>query len=372
MPVKDLGDPRLEAMFRPPEPVDQGARPTISLPRRGLPPIAIAGIVAFVALLLFLTLEMRRTARLEPPPETADAVGQIGTAPPPLYLPPQTALPQPAFVDQRPVAAAPSPRPVIVEQSRPVPIVYLPPQPAPQVTLPQPLPQPRVTGGAPLVVDVDSTRAGAGATPGITGAATDGLSFGPIGRVRASAFANRSMTVPQGHLIPAVLESGFDSTQPGFARAIVSRDVRGFDNKNVLIPRGSRLIGQYRSVVAQGQRRAIISWTRLIRPDGMTIAMDSPAVDPLGRGGVPANVDTHFFQRFGDALLQSTVSLGSLLGAGRAVTGPVVMVSGTAASAAQQLSSGNNYVPTLTVPAGKSISVFVAHDLDFSTAARSR
>ena len=54
----------------------------------------------------------------------------------------------------------------------------------------------------------------------------------------------------------------------------------------------------------------MIIWTRLIRPDGMTIAVDFPAVDTLGRGGVPAAVNTHFWSRFGDALLQTTVGIG--------------------------------------------------------------
>jgi type IV secretion system protein VirB10 len=189
--------------------------------------------------------------------------------------------------------------------------------------------------------------------------------------MRASAFANRSMTVPQGTLIQAVLETGFDSTQPGFARAVVSRDARSFDGTNVLIPRGSKLIGEYRSEVAQGQKRAVITWTRLIRPDGMTIAMDSPAVDTVGRGGVPATVNTHFFARLGDALLQSTIGIGTLL-AERKAAGTVVVLPGVMGAATGQLVPANNYVPTLTVPAGKSISVFVAHDLDFSAAGAAR
>jgi type IV secretion system protein VirB10 len=187
-------------------------------------------------------------------------------------------------------------------------------------------------------------------------------------RMRASAFANRSMTVPQGYLIPAVLETGFDSTKPGYARAIVSRDVRGFDGKNVLIPRGSRLIGQYRSAAVHGQNRAIINWTRLIRPDGMTIGLDAPAVDPVGRGGVPASVNTHLFAKLGNALLQSTLGVGQTL-AGRAVTGPVVVLQGGANNAGAQLAPApTDYAPTLKVRPGKSISVFVAQDLDFSSA----
>jgi type IV secretion system protein VirB10 len=190
--------------------------------------------------------------------------------------------------------------------------------------------------------------------------------------MRASALANPSMTVPQGYLIPAVLETGFDSTKAGYARAVVSRDVRGFDGKRVLIPRGSRLIGQSEAAIARGQNRAVITWLRLVRPDGMTISLDSPAVDPAGRVGVAASVNTHFLARVGDALLQSGFAVGQAI-AGRAASGTVVVVGGNAATAGNQLfAPTTNYVPTLNVPAGKSISVFVAHDLDFSAAGPGR
>jgi len=201
---------------------------------------------------------------------------------------------------------------------------------------------------------------------------TSGPTTQPATRMRASALANPSMTVPQGYLIPAVLETGFDSTKAGYARAIVSRDVRGFDGKNVLIPRGSRLIGQSEAAIARGQKRAVITWTRLIRPDGMTISLDSPAADPAGRTGVAASVNSHFFARLGDALLQSTFAIGQAL-AGRAATGTVVVVGGNAATTGSQLfATATNYLPTLKVPPGKSVSVFVAHDLDFSAAGTAR
>jgi type IV secretion system protein VirB10 len=185
------------------------------------------------------------------------------------------------------------------------------------------------------------------------------------GRARSAMLANRANTVPQGTLIPAVLETAFDSTRPGFARAIVSRDVRGFDGSKVLIPRGSRLIGQYQSDASIGQKRAVITWTRLIRPDGAIIALDSPAVDPVGRGGVRASVNNHIPQRLFDALLQSTFQLGSAL-ATRAVSGTVVVaLPNSLQGAGGAPAPSATIVPTLQVPAATSISIFVVRDLEF-------
>lgn len=368
MPVTEIGDPRLQALFGGTDPRDSGVRPTVRLPRRGLPPAALAGIAIVFAVLLFMVLNERRTSQSEPSVKLRpDSAASAWASPPPLYVPPEVApaaQPTPADQQERPSAQAPGPAPAATPRPAAVQPLYVP-QPMPQVMAPPaPAPQPRVSAGAPLVID-SGAQPGEGprVAPELLGAAPKELS-----RMRASALANRSMTVTQGTVIQAVLETGFNSTLPGFARAIVSRDVRSFDGTNVLIPRGSKLIGEYSADVAAGQKRAVIIWTRLIRPDGMTINMDSPAVDTLGRGGVAAAVNTHFMARLGDALLQSVVGVGSAL-AQRSIAGPVVILPGNATAATSQVAPTNNsYVPTLTVPAGKSISVFVAHDLDFSAA----
>lgn len=370
MPVKEIGDPRLQALFGASDPREGGVRPTVRLPRKGLPPAALAGIALFLAILLFMILNARRTQQGEPAvqAQASDNPGSAWSEPPSLYVPPvQAPVAVPAPVEQASPApvAQPTPAPAtrapvgqVAPLVQPVPMVApAPPPPAPQ----------RISSGSPLVIDTGA--AGSPSAAPTTGTKEpETSSTTPIARMRASAFANRSTTVPQGYLIPAVLETGFDSTKPGYARAIVSRDVRGFDGKNILIPRGSRLIGEYKSAVGQSQNRAIITWTRLIRPDGMTITMESPAVDTVGRGGVPASVNTHFFARLGDALLQSTFQIGQLLG-GRAITGQVVVLAGNATTAATQtVAPAVNYVPTLKVPPGKSISIFVAQDLDFTGA----
>lgn len=370
MPVTEIGDPRLQALFGGSDPRDSGVRPVVRRPRKGLPVAVLAGIALILGLLLFMVLNERRVSESEPSVKALpDSQASAWAAPPPLYVPPvplPVTAPPPAEQDRPAPAVA---APVSISAPAPAPRVIYAPQPLPQVAPPPiPPPQRQPSAGAPLVIDTGG-QAGNAAPAARTYSSL--VPQGDAGRVRASAFANRATTIVQGTMIQAVLETGFDSTQPGFARAVVSRDVRSFDGSNILIPRGSKLVGEYRSDVAQGQKRAVIIWTRLIRPDGMTIAMDSPAVDTLGRGGVPANVNTHFFARLGDALLQSTVGIGTAL-AQRSVTGPVVVLPGNSVAAAGPVAPTNNYVPTLTVPAGKSIGVFVAHDLDFSAASAPR
>src|SRR5206468_2658916 len=91
--------------------------------------------------------------------------------------------------------------------------------------------------------------------------------------VHATKLAEPANTVAQGTLIPAVLETAIDSDVPGYVRAVVSQDVRSFDGSRVLIPRSSRLIGEYKAASQAGQRRAFLMWTRLIRPDGVSVAL---------------------------------------------------------------------------------------------------
>jgi type IV secretion system protein VirB10 len=185
-------------------------------------------------------------------------------------------------------------------------------------------------------------------------------------RTGAGVLANRATTVPQGTLIPAVLETALDSTRPGLARAVVSRDIRGFDGSRVLVPRGSRLIGEYRSDVERGQNRMLVNWIRLIRPDGATIAIGSPASDPLGQGGIKAEVNSHFFERFAGAILQSALDVGVNLASRAADSSVIVALPGSLQGGGQNTLTQNQVRPTLKVKAATSISIFVARDLDFT------
>jgi type IV secretion system protein VirB10 len=369
-------DPRLAARAAaPPEAREEGVKPIVALPRRGASGLLIGIGIAVAALLLFLVLNARRQTLTQPPVTARGAETATGAPPPPLYVPPPPAAPPqqvaiaPAPVRPLPVVVAPAPRPAPQPVPAPPPVIIQQPYQRP-ISNPPPI---RTSTGPTLVLD--TTTAPSAQTGGTQVQVTsDGQGVGSFGssqgvaRVRAGVFANRSATVAQGTLIPAVLETAFDSTRPGFARAIVSRDVRGFDGTRILIPRGSRLTGEYRSDIQPGQRRALINWTRLLRPDGVTMALASPATDTLGRGGVSGHYNSHFWERFGSAILQSALDVGVNL-ATRAATGNVILaLPGSTQTLSPALLQSARIVPTVTVPAGTSISVFVARDLDFTGA----
>jgi len=188
--------------------------------------------------------------------------------------------------------------------------------------------------------------------------------IGDNSAARSTRLADPAGTVVQGTLIPAVLETAIDTDVPGFVRAVVSQDVRSFDGSRVLIPRSSRLIGEYKAVTQAGQKRAYLMWTRLVRPDGVSIALASPAADFSGQAGIGGQVNSHFFSRFGSAILLSILGGASTLATGGAST---VVVSGgqSAASIAPQRDSTRP--PTIHVQQGEPIRVFTARDLIFQS-----
>ncbi|MBL8628305.1 MAG: TrbI/VirB10 family protein, partial [Rhodospirillaceae bacterium] len=179
--------------------------------------------------------------------------------------------------------------------------------------------------------------------------------------VMATATFNPATTVAQGTMIAAILETAIDTDLPGYVRAMVTEDITSFDGAKVLIPRTSRLIGQYKSGLAAGQTRAYVLWTRLIRPDGVSVALASPAVGFDGQTGLSGRVDSHFMDRFGSAILLSVV------GAASAVGNATVVLSGSQSAAAVAAQRDAQIPPTVRVPLGQHIRVFTSRDLDFAS-----
>ncbi len=324
--------------------------------------LGLAAGVAIVFGLGAVTLWSMNAARVAP----SDSVGNAAVTPPPAAAP---APATPVNVAQVEPATAPRPDPA------PAPIYSTNPN---RVVGPATNPYASPT----MVFDASTAAGGALATgPAMAAAVTSAANTNPSGAggsandfatrvggvggapARAQAMVNPTTTVTQGTLIPAILETAIDTDVPGFVRAVVSQDVRSFDGTKVLVPRSSRLVGQYQSGVQQGQKRAYVIWTRLIRPDGASVNIASPAVAFDGTTGLEGDVNNHFFRRFGSAMLLSVVGGLSAIGTG----GASVVLGGAGQSAASiAAQQDGNISPTIRVKMGEPIRVFTARDLDFS------
>ncbi len=191
--------------------------------------------------------------------------------------------------------------------------------------------------------------------------------------VKASHLAHPAYTIANGEFLHAVLETAIDSDLPGMVRAVVSRPAYAYTGEQPIIPAGARLIGQYSSEIAQGQRRVMVIWNRMLLPNGITVQLNSPGVDALGRAGQGADsVNRHFFERFGESALLS------LIGAGTATAGVndndqynsasqyrMAISQSFRQSAQDSLQGSVAMKPSLHIYQGARINVFVAHDLSF-------
>jgi type IV secretion system protein VirB10 len=134
---------------------------------------------------------------------------------------------------------------------------------------------------------------------------------------------NRERMITADRYIPAVLENTINSQiDAGRIVAVVENHVYSAQGRNILIPAGSRAIGFYESFRGAGSTRLRVTWTRIIRPDGVGIDVQSPGADPMGRMGLIGEVDKRLFERYAEPLLLS------LIGAiGTYATAPDVIVS---------------------------------------------
>ncbi len=138
--------------------------------------------------------------------------------------------------------------------------------------------------------------------------------------VSATFIKDRSSTIAQGKMLTAVLETAINTEVPGSVRAVVSRDVYGESGNGVLIPRGSRLFGSYSSNITQGQGRVEIAWTRLIRPDGVDLAINFNASDQFGRAGIVGTVDNRYGSIITNSILTSVLAVGGVAVAQKLLT----------------------------------------------------
>ncbi|MFX4084883.1 TrbI/VirB10 family protein [Sphingobium sp. WW5] len=172
-----------------------------------------------------------------------------------------------------------------------------------------------------------------------------------------------------GSVIAASLITGLHSDLPGMVTAQVTQNVFDTVTGNILlVPQGARLIGKYDSVVAFGQRRALVIWQRLILPDGSSVRLDNmPATDAAGYAGLVDKVDFHTWT------LLKGVAIATMLGVGseQSISGESDLVEAIRESAQSNTARAGDQItqrnldiqPTITIRPGAPVRVLVTRDL---------
>lgn len=182
--------------------------------------------------------------------------------------------------------------------------------------------------------------------------------------------------VSEGHVIRAVLQTRVNSDLPGRVLARVTSDVYDSNQRHIVIPKGSQLIGNYSSQVVVGQERLLMAMNRLILPNGSWISLSGAgAADMTGMSGVRADVNNHFMKMFGSSLVlgastlllprqDTTVSTLQSM-AGNATPGTAGSIFATSLNEVLKtlLERNKQISPTLSLQEGEEFIFMVAHDM---------
>ena len=186
-----------------------------------------------------------------------------------------------------------------------------------------------------------------------------------IGLSRAHRLPDRDFLIAAGTTIPCTLQTAMDTATPGYVSCLIGQDVYSDNGAVVLMEKGTKVMGEYHSGLRQGQTRLFVLWTRAVTPTGVAIGLASPASDPLGRAGFDGAIDSHFWARFGGALMLSIVDDGgAALSARTDPNSETVHLPSSAAATALQ--NTVNIPPSLVKAQGALVTIFAAQDFDFS------
>jgi len=188
--------------------------------------------------------------------------------------------------------------------------------------------------------------------------------------VHAQVLPSMQLLLPKGAFVDCTLETAIDSTLPGMTTCVTATDTFGVDGKVVLLERGTKLVGETRGQVQQGAARVFVLWDEARTPTGVVVPLASPGADELGRAGLPGEVNRHFWDRFGAAMLISVLdgAVQAVVQSSRNGSGAVIVDPATSEGVATEaLKSTVAIPPTIQKKQGDRIQVMVARDLDFRT-----
>ncbi|CAZ15840.1 type IV secretion system protein VirB10 [Xanthomonas albilineans] len=191
----------------------------------------------------------------------------------------------------------------------------------------------------------------------------------------ATLLPDRDFLITKGAVIPCSVDPALDSGLPGIVTCTGSSDVWSTNHKVKLMEAGTKYVGEAKQGLSKSQRRMAILWTRAETPNGVIIDLNSAASDELGRPGVSGEIDNHFWDRFGAAIMLSLLNDASAFmiareqnngtGSNNTTIAFPNTVNGTQNIVGDVLKQTIDIPPTLTKNQGANISIYVARDLDF-------
>lgn len=231
------------------------------------------------------------------------------------------------------------------------------------------------TDAAPMTdITPGMPRAGPyGATPMMSEDSQDAFLNAPIDRQVISpdrlAAPASPFILQAGTIIPAALITGIRSDLPGQITAQVTENI--YDSptgRYLLIPQGTRLVGEYDNGISAGQRRVLLVWTRLILPDGSSLVLERlQGADASGYAGLEDRVDRHWWGLAQAAALSTLLNIGAELATDESDTITTALRDGaqdTIGTAGQETVRQQLAIPpTLTIRPGFQLRVIVTRDL---------
>jgi type IV secretory pathway VirB10-like protein len=188
--------------------------------------------------------------------------------------------------------------------------------------------------------------------------------------VISGAAAGKNYVIFEGTILEAILINRLEGQFSGPVECLLSTDVYSHDRQHLLIPAGTKILGETRKVENSGQTRLAVVFHRLVMPDGYPVSLDQfKGLDQIGDTGLRDQVNNHYLRIFGASL-----AVGALGAVGQVGTGSALTASGTdqlrqgfaqsaAQSSAQILDRFLNILPTVTIREGHRVKVYLSGDL---------
>ncbi|MEA9912995.1 TrbI/VirB10 family protein [Xanthomonas campestris pv. raphani] len=195
----------------------------------------------------------------------------------------------------------------------------------------------------------------------------------------AKPISNPDGLLVRGTYIRCILETRIISDFGGYTSCIVTEPVYSINGHNLLLPKGSKMLGQYGQ---GGTRRLQVVWDRVTTPTGLDVTLNGPGIDTLGSSGHPGEYNEHWGNKIASALFISLLSDAfkyaaaeygpetTTIGVGSGIVTQQPFESNTARSmqqlAEQAVEKSGRRPATLTINQGTVLNVYVAKDVDFS------